>query len=184
MKLKWYGVLFISILSVVAFCGAADTPQSHGQLYEKWLAEARARDAKRSPQPGPPQQVTNKDQLQSPTTACIVEINARISTQVSCTVPSGAGYFYSELFLKNGLDGSQGFNWKPCDYLVPPDSALCPGANGSWYLDWPPLPEEGGQYGLQRTLVPFTSCHGPCDVRGRVIVTFGKLKSSMEKQKP
>ena len=176
MKLKFYGTFF-SLIVIVAFCGATN-PQEHGKLYEKWIAEAKAH--RRPPQPGQPQRVANKDQLQSPTTTCIAETNARTPTEVSCTVPS-EGY-YAELFIKNGQNGEQGFDWKPCD-TAPPESAICPGANGSWNVEWP-LPEEGGQYGIQELLVPFTSCYGPCVVRGRMIVTFGKLKSSTEKQKP
>lgn len=182
MKLKWYGVLFSSIVFVVAFCGAADTAQSHGQLYERWLAEAKARYANQSSKPGQPQRVSNKNQLQSSTTTCIAEVNAASPTDISCTVPS-EGY-YAELFIKNGADGDQGWNWKPCDNASSVTGSICPGANATWYINWP-LPEENGQYGIQERLVPFTSCNGnPCVVRGRMIVTFGKLKSSIEKQKP
>jgi len=74
--------------------------------------------------------VISRGLLQSPTTTCIVEVNAATPTDVSCTVPS-EGY-YSELFLKNGMDDDQGFNWKPCDNAPSVDGAICPGANGTW----------------------------------------------------
>ena len=77
------------------------------------------------------------------------------------------------------MDDDQGFNWKRCDPDFDVSGEHCPGANGSWA--WGDLvAEDGGQYGVQNRVVPFTSCNGgPCVVRGRVIIWI-----SGTKQKP
>jgi hypothetical protein len=173
MKLKWYGALFSSILIFVSFCGAANT-ENHGKKYQKWLKQAKAHYAQMKPLPPVHPQRVRKDQLQSPVTTCIAEVNAATPIDVSCTIPSETSFYGLYLYLKNGMDDDQGFNWKLCGDV---EGDLCPGANGSWYTAENFLQEDGGQWGVQVRVVPFTSCNGgPCVVRGRMIVLIGGTK--------
>jgi hypothetical protein len=108
----------------------------------------------------------SKEQLKGPIQECIVEVNAAQPTDLACSLPKNAHYYF-EKFLKNSSDGGGGFNWKPCG-----SDDMCPGANGSW-TGVIELKEEAERYAVQSRIVPFTTCNGQtCVVRARMTVTY------------